>query len=500
MDFELPKGRFFQLQLSDSCSLKCSFCPGLGLVSDQPTHRTGGNQFFQRIRQTGYTHVLIPCSSILDQHIEIVVERVLNAGLVPVAQFNSRQLNKLEVFLDEAPLSKIGIQIIHGTNHALPDSLLNELKNHCQFIYVTIVAHKRMHALEAFRSLTPQIKQNVNFHFPLKEQETDEYYSSEEIYDLIKRFRLQFPEYKFNAAPGIDLFQQNSDLQAQRNLYRKPLFSQGEITDCESPKFSIIIPLVNDHPHLFKTLESLEKQIKDDHLSFEVIIADAFCSPQFLKNQTDFIRTNLPHMSLKWVKNNLLKSTMSPGTLLASLKNICIPSTHGEYLLFFNAQSFVEQNFLLETLKNHETLDVVQHKNLFVAKTEVNGETALPENNFWSQFYQSSKSWSNWPDAWRYFSTQSLSMRKTDFINIGMFRNNFASFGFEDSDLGYRIQKSNLKFGLGDSVTSTELSSQSTNWLKKKSFQKNQEYSLNSKIFFQNNLDPILFEQLKSFF
>ena len=81
-------------------------------------------------------------------------------------------------------------------------------------------------------------------------------------------------------------------------------------------------------------------------------------------------------------------------------------------------------------------MDLVNSENLF---TE--------EASYWNTLFEADR-WTDLTDYWKYTCTYALALKKSRFVTEGRIRRNFIRYGFEDTDLGYRLFKANCKFKL----------------------------------------------------
>src|SRR5262249_4403249 len=118
---------------------------------------------------------------------------------------------------------------------------------------------------------------------------------------------------------------------------------------------------------------------------------------------------------------------------------------------------------LQHLLDLHATWDVVQCKRYDLARgpslTEVGyadiqmgRDCSLPEGDYWRDFYNT-PDWMKLPLYWKYVCSHALSLRTDVFKKVGWFKRCFIFYGFEDTELGYRLAQQNLKFHLSEAIT-----------------------------------------------
>ncbi|MCZ0931846.1 MAG: hypothetical protein OXJ52_01665, partial [Oligoflexia bacterium] len=103
-----------------------------------------------------------------------------------------------------------------------------------------------------------------------------------------------------------------------------------------------------------------------------------------------------------------------------------------------------------------KTNDVVQHPRYHLTQSapsnykDINKaqHTFIKINDYWENFYATAENWNEKKLPWKYISTNSLCLKASLFKQAGSFRKNYTCWGFEDTDLGYRLYQSDVKFKL----------------------------------------------------
>lgn len=513
METEFANKRYYQLQVRPNCELKCSYCPGLGLVSGENRVHHDLIQSLKKARSGNYSAALVPCNALEMSDLQIIVETVHSFGLLPILQINTRQLQTLKAKIDEVLNWKVGIQIIWGNNIAIPDSVLNMIQERAESFHITIVAHKRMHALETFRSLPDALKKRAFFYFPLDQGASEEYFTVDAIYEFLKRFRVQFPGYKALPTPGVDVYDRQKKAWQEFEPQITPLY---ESPGCATPKkdrlYSVIIPTRNDESTVIETLKSLSQQTMEK-TQFEVIVIDEGSSDETLKSCMAFARSGPAEFQLKVLRFPAfsIPSNDRMDHRTAVSMNLGVKASRGEHLLFLDPKSLVPRTTLIDLLVHHEKWDLVQPRRLVLPSDIDPIETkvlepkdlkthAEPENPFWDQFYNNSDNWNQMTDGWRYVSSKNLSVRRDVFEYIGWFRKTFLYHGFEDSDLGYRARKKGFHYFLSpETIFEVSSGKEVSSFLRRGLDQRQVTLSKMAKTFFQNNLDTDIYDNLRSY-
>jgi GT2 family glycosyltransferase len=101
--------------------------------------------------------------------------------------------------------------------------------------------------------------------------------------------------------------------------------------------------------------------------------------------------------------------------------------------------------------------------------------------------------------ACKYVCTYSLAISKSLFKKIGWFRKNYIFYGFEDTDLGYRLNKAGVPFYLSPLKVYHLYHDNERSEFFNKTYYRHLVLSKTAKIFFLNHLDPEIYEHFISF-
>lgn len=169
------------------------------------------------------------------------------------------------------------------------------------------------------------------------------------------------------------------------------------------PLVSIIIPTLNRYQYLKDALEDLQKQT---YSNFEVIIID---------QSDDFDNGFYSSVNLN------IKLIRQSEKLLWTARNNAIKTSSASYLLFFDDDSRVEPDWVMEHLKciDYFNADI----SAGVSKATVGGKVAESYNYF------------RWADQ---FDSGNALVKRTVFEKIGLFDEQFNGMRMGDGEFGYR--------------------------------------------------------------
>lgn len=196
---------------------------------------------------------------------------------------------------------------------------------------------------------------------------------------------------------------------------------------------SIVIPTRNRAEKLKTCLQKLREQ---DYKDFEVVVVDDGSS-----DNTREVVKNFAGLEIKYIYQEHIQQ--------GAARNKGIKNAGGKYIAFIGDDIFPETCWLSEHIKLHE-----RNKRIAVL-----GLTLWPRdwkiNDFMKylapngpQFnYGIIKDINNC--GWDFFLTSNISLEKTWFEH-DLFDENFRGWGYEDLELGYRLEKKGLRIVFND--------------------------------------------------
>ncbi|MBI5699416.1 glycosyltransferase family 2 protein [Candidatus Saganbacteria bacterium] len=187
-------------------------------------------------------------------------------------------------------------------------------------------------------------------------------------------------------------------------------------------KLSVVIGTYNQKEKLEKALQSLLKQTMSPAL-YEIIVVDSMSA-----DGTDTTLNVLcsTFSNLKYIRQENLGR---PGA-----RNRGITEAKGEIILLTDADMLADINLLYEHLKAHENHPAAAFEGSTYNYLE-NGKAAP---------YIKEKLRPGQKLKFSYFLTGNLSIRKQTLLDIGGFDQDFAGYGWEDIELGYRLSKAGV--------------------------------------------------------
>ncbi|MFA4967324.1 MAG: glycosyltransferase [Candidatus Margulisiibacteriota bacterium] len=183
-------------------------------------------------------------------------------------------------------------------------------------------------------------------------------------------------------------------------------------------KISVVIGTYNQKDKLRAVLDSLFRQTIAPDL-YEIIVVDSSST-----DGTEQMVQSLPP-SPSVFKYSRIENKGKPYA-----RNKGIDSAEGDIILLTDADMIADTNLLLEHLRAHE-----KHEN-----AAFEGKTINPDNNP----YIKENLKPGQKLKFSYFLSGNLSIKKKTLVAAGKFDEDFAGYGWEDIELGYRLLKNGL--------------------------------------------------------
>ena len=191
---------------------------------------------------------------------------------------------------------------------------------------------------------------------------------------------------------------------------------------------SIVLGTFNQVETLKKVLAEYENQTLDKRL-FEVIVIDSSSND----GSKEFYETYSPNFNFKYLiqENNGKAAARNKGVEIAT----------GKYIIITDADMIPNQNFIqthLEAQKKTINETCFEGQTLNMEKLE----WPTSDQNITPYIQRKIKNLAKL--GWFYFLTGNISFPKSLFIKNSGFNETFLNYGWEDLELGYRLQKQGI--------------------------------------------------------
>ncbi|MBC6415978.1 MAG: glycosyltransferase family 2 protein [Bdellovibrionales bacterium] len=314
---------------------------------------------------------------------------------------------------------------------------------------VTITAHKGV----CLEKLSQQIqkkfkknKKNIYLSFPCSHEKHPELYEPEEIACFLKK--------DFYPPPPFEAYNLSipKDLKLEPSVFPEFFYKTPSLR--KPLKASVVIPAYNCFKELSLTLKHLYQQDLSKEL-FEVIVVDDGSSDSFSLKKLDFLKEmNFKFLFLPRVK---ARTGFKDHRFRAGIaRNIGVRESQGENLFFLDADILVPSHYLSTACRELKKHPVILHPRYHLKATaplkyrEIVKEkhSFIRFSDYWETFYKTAQDWNQRKLPWKYISTNTLCLKAKVFKQIRAFRKNYTCYGFEDTDLGYRLYQKHFQFQL----------------------------------------------------
>lgn len=472
------------LENSDFCPESCSFCPGVGL----------SNSIWSE------SHGFVSCSTWQNHGLERIGSS--SEVVIPSKLFSGISWKK--VFKNLSDKSQI---IVPTSRLDFDPEILNRVLDECN-AQVWVVPERGVDVLLILRPILEKHYDKIFFYCPLYSFKTDKFLTSQELVRLFRKLKKHFKGLEIRPPRKTEIY--NSTLTQEFYAPNEEILVDG--VGEKEVDVSVIIPSYNNQNYVNRVVRNLKNQYSDK-ASFEVIVVDDGSSDQTIELLNESWKQGLVHENFRLIhfpRNG--KREMGDFYFRAGVaRNLGVKHSCGKILAFLDSDMVVPPDYIQRLYVNHleEGHDVVQIQRLYLKdqpsknlisydSIDKKDDVFHPEGGYWRDFFSDQREWDHIPSKWKYVCTYGLSVTATKYHGVGGFRSVFNSYGFEDTDLGYRLYKAGARFHkssieayhLWQDTSKSEFSN--SPWKRQKLLNRS------ANIFFRHNLDEEVFKELES--
>ena len=397
------------------------------------------------VRRAGFKRILLPWNAVACKEWEGLKALISDSPYFWCLQAHS---NSLRLFQKKTegllPSSNLILDLLVEDFSKNLESFIKNLKTPFQ---ITIPAHRGIDLQKLKDKIPLYLHSKIHVHFPCFHKPHPRLHTNREIYGFLSE--------KWFPPPPHDVFNLSipEDLELEAEIAPEFYYK----TPVSNPALSVIIPSYNGKKELPAVLQNLFRQNLSKQ-NFEVIVIDdgGFDGTgKILKEQAFLKKMNFKYIYFPRKK----KRRRGDHRFRAGpARNLGVKQAEGAGLVFLDSDILVGEGYLKSALKALERHNVIQHPRFHLkrkAPTEYSkinpvAHTFVRGNGYWEKFYADGKNWNNKRLPWKYVSTNSLCLKKELFKKAGRFRRNYTCYGFEDTDLGWRLYQMGRKFHLND--------------------------------------------------
>ncbi len=430
----------------------------LGFYNHQPRNLEQVQSSLVKAKMARYSHIKLPVDRwvpFLERTLELceqndmpVVLQVCTSFLVDDDFFKNLLKQK----------SNFEIEWVLDFKSDLITKRVLECNHHFRFTHITIPIYKSLDWNLVYCAKLFHFFQDVHLYFSYQLSSQSEFLNCKQAHYLLGQLRKHFSQINFLPPKGVDLWDERAFPDFDMEPFILPCFE----THSTSPniRFSVIIPTYNNQNHLRAVLRHLYKQnVGLDH--FEVIVVDDGGTDQTQALVFKLLKEFPKTMNFKYIYfPRMRKRTMGDSQYRAGIsRNLGAKNAVGDIFCFLDSDIIVAENYLEKVEMALSKWDGVQARRLNLSQnssrldieySNVEKEKDLiADEPYWEKFIQQTD-WHKMPYNWKYVCTHSFSLKKSLFWDLGGLKKNFIFYGFEDTDLGYRLVKRGFKLHLLD--------------------------------------------------
>ena len=341
---------------------------------------------------------------------------------------------------------------------------LKELKRQSWKFVITVSAHKEVPLERLSQWLKKKYLSNsardIFMSFPCSHKKHPELYQPDDIYHFLKK--------DFYPPPPFDAYNFSipKDLKLEPSVepkfsYRIDTKKNFRFLGKAKLKASIVIPTYNCSKELSLTLKHLHQQDLEKE-SFEVIVVDDGGSEDtsFILKELNFLK----EMNFKFLflPRSKARTGFKDHRFRAGIaRNVGARQAQGVNLLFLDADILTPPDYISSVCRELKKHPVIQHPRYHLRlSAPLEYQKIIKERHcfmradaYWETFYKTAQDWNQRKLPWKYISTNTLCLRAKAFKQVGFFRKNYTCYGFEDTDLGWRLYQKAFLFKLNNLTT-----------------------------------------------
>lgn len=281
----------------------------------------------------------------------------------------------------------------------------------------------------------------------------------------------------------------------------------------ESPdiQISVIIPSYNNIGYLKHVVAQVLNQSLDRN-QFELIVVDdggSDSTTEILRKQIEGLGHSF-NVKLFFFPRTVDRKMGDDHFRAGVARNLGVKNATGEVLLFLDSDIVLPHGYLHHLVHLHEDFDVVLPHRLQLTEERSHSFTGYdsvrPDNDvyrsstgYWEKFQETRQPWGEREKPWKYVSTYCLSVKRPLFAKAGAFRKVFTSYGFEDTDLGFRLHHLGVSYKISPLKVYHFYHEVKRSEYARSEQQRQRVLARTAKIFYRQYLDDEIYSEFKHY-
>lgn len=221
-----------------------------------------------------------------------------------------------------------------------------------------------------------------------------------------------------------------------------------------NPKFSIIIPYFENKERFSKAMKYWLRQSISE---FELILVDDGSAPEQALDERELADSRI---SLIYIERTKKRTRGDDQFRAAMARNRGALNARGECLVFADSDILTQPQFLSQVGNEIANKDILMPRRWQLSQRSsevlkenfsIEEDVVLLRGGHWENFQLTHlHKFGPFNLPWVWISTFCLCIKKSAFTKVGGFCPTFLSYGFEDTELAYRLSKQGWSFGMLD--------------------------------------------------
>lgn len=499
------------LPLRRDCGLSCSYCGDVGFRPPRDRSQVDIVRSLSKAKGGGYDAVLTPCNVPVTD-VTATIRPILPRGCDhAIAIVNiARPLVTFEMELAAAANAGVSIVIAIGDHPPDLETKFAVAEASGTVLEYWIVVQATLDVAQVVEVLPLSATALLRFCFPRPDGGSPKYLDTQAIRALGRRVASMRPGLAFRPPSVVEPYEPR----IPEEIELEPVASVTPIVaGSDSPVVSVIVPSHQPGRWLPSVLLGLANQegVTCSPETFEVLIVD--------DGGHEAIATAARSAFAGFGGAvTLLRLQRRQGEAVARwfragvARNAGARHARGRYLIFVDHDMLVDPRLVATLLRDLDDETVIQCRRQHlqgVASNRVKShhevgpsDTYVSDEGYWLQFYSDvdGSGWDKLDHPYKYVCSHGLALNRDLFERVGGFRKTFPGYGFEDTELGYRLWRAGAQLRLS-SLTNYHYETPAR-LINGASFDRERDRALavTARKFYHLTLDPEVFEHFSAMF